>query len=98
MIAQTGAEAIEKSCTLRPALLLIDMQLPTLDGLSILAALRKERQLQATPIIAMSAIHWPGHEAPYLAAGANAYVCKPIGAKQLQELLRKWLPIGRNFI
>lgn len=98
VIAQTGAEAIEKSCTLRPALLLIDMQLPTLDGLSILAALRKEPQLQATPIIAMSAIHWPGHEAPYLAAGANAYVCKPIGAKQLQELLRKWLPIGRNFI
>lgn len=97
VIAQTGAEALEKSSTLHPALLLIDMQLPTLDGMTLLAALRKEPPLQATPIIVMSAIHWPGHEAPYLAAGANAYVCKPIGAKQLQDLLCKWLPIGRNF-
>lgn len=93
VVAQSGAEALEKACSLRPALLLIDMQLPLTEGTAVLAALRSDAHLQATPIIAMSAVHWPGCETRYLTAGANAYACKPIGPKQLQELLRQWLPI-----
>jgi len=77
---QTAAEVIEKASALQPALLLVDMQLPTLEGVAILSALRREAQLQTTPIIAMSAIHWLGCESYYLAAGASAYLCKPIGA------------------
>lgn len=98
-IAKTGAEAIEKSSALQPALLLIDMQLPTLDGTAIIATLRKEPFLQTSAIIAMSAVHWQGYEAHYLAAGAHAYVCKPLGPQQLQALLAQWLPWWqRNFM
>jgi DNA-binding response OmpR family regulator len=50
-------------------------------------------QLQRTPIIAMSAIHWLGYEMHYLEAGASAYICKPIGVKQLDDLIQQWLPI-----
>lgn len=92
-VAQTAAEVIEKACALQPALLLLDMQLPTVEGVAILSALRSEVQLQTTPIIAMSAIHWLGCETHYLAAGASAYVCKPIGARQLHDLLQQWLPV-----
>lgn len=94
VVVQDGADALEKAALLHPALLLIDMQLPTVEGTAILAALRNEAHLQTTPIIAMSAVHWPGREVDYLAAGANAHVCKPIGQKQLQELITQWLPIA----
>jgi len=94
---QTAAEVIEKASALQPALLLVDMQLPTLEGVAILSALRREAQLQTTPIIAMSAIHWLGCESYYLAAGASAYLCKPIGARQLQDLLQQWLPGEQDF-
>lgn len=93
VVAKTGAEALEKSAALQPALLLIDMQLPTLEGTAILTALRRETLLQTSPIIAMSAVHWQGHDAHYLAAGANAYVCKPLGPQQLHALLAQWLPM-----
>jgi CheY-like chemotaxis protein len=92
-VAQTAAEVIEKASALRPALLLVDMQLPTVDGATILRALRRDVQLQRTPIIAMSAIHWLGYEMHYLEAGASAYICKPIGVKQLDDLIQQWLPI-----
>lgn len=93
-VAQTAAEVIEKACALQPALLLLDMQLPTVEGVALLSALRSEAQLQTTPIIAMSAIHWLGHESHYLDAGASAYVCKPIGARELHDLIQQWLPIA----
>ena len=92
-VAQTAAEVIEKASALCPALLLVDMQLPTLEGVAILRALRRDAQLQRTPIIAMSAIHWLGCEMHYLEAGASAYICKPIGVKQLDNLIQQWLPV-----
>lgn len=93
VVAQTATEVLEKAAALQPALLLVDMQLPTLEGAAILSALRSETQLQTTPIIAMSAIHWVGCETHYLAAGASAYLCKPVGTRQLQALLQQWLPV-----
>lgn len=97
VVAQTAAEVIEKAVALQPALLLVDMQLPTLEGDAILSALRNEVRLQTTPIIAMSAIHWLGCESHYLAAGASAYLCKPVSAQQLQVFLQQWVPIAKDF-
>ena len=94
MVVKDGAEAMEKAAALQPALLLLDMQLPPLDDKAMLATLRSNVHLQSIPIIAMSALVWPGSEKPYLAAGASAYIGKPIGAKQLQSLLQQWLPTG----
>lgn len=95
IVVKDGADAIEKATLLLPALLLIDMQLPLLDDKAMLRALRNNIHLQTTPVIAMSALLWPGSEQQYLAAGASAYVGKPIGAKQLQQLLKQWLPPAR---
>jgi len=92
VVAQNGVEVIEKARALRPALLLIDMQLPPMEGKEILTALRNDVALQTTPIIAISALNWPGQTEQYLAEGANAHLCKPIGAKQLRDLLQTWLP------
>ncbi len=92
VVTKDGADALEKAISLRPALLLLDMQLPPFDETTTLLTLRKQPHLQSVPIVAMSAVVWPGSEQPYLAAGATTYVSKPIGAKQLQHLLQQWLP------
>lgn len=93
-VAQTAAEVIEKAGTLQPALLLLDMQLPTIEGAALLTTLRRNAELQNTPIIVMSAIHWSGCETHYLDAGASAYICKPISAQALHNLIQQWLPIA----
>ncbi|MEZ4736761.1 MAG: ATP-binding protein [Caldilineaceae bacterium] len=92
VVAQNGLDAIEKARTLRPALLLIDMQLPPMESKEILTALRNEVELATTPIIAISALNWPGQTEQYLADGATAHLCKPVGVKQLRDLLQAWLP------
>lgn len=94
VIVQNGADAIEKAPLLRPAALLLDMQLLSLEGEELLVALRKDIRLQTTPIIVMSALAWPGWAESCLTMGANAYLCKPIGFKQLQDLMKVWLPVG----
>jgi len=53
VVVQNGADALEKAALLHPAFLLIDMQLPTMEGTAILTALRNEAHLQTTPIIAI---------------------------------------------
>jgi signal transduction histidine kinase/CheY-like chemotaxis protein len=92
LTARNGLEALELAQAHRPALLLLDIQMPQLDGLQVLQRLRSDVALRMTPVIAMTALAMPGDRERCLAAGANAYVSKPVSLKSLstmiQELLR----------
>jgi CheY-like chemotaxis protein len=83
-----GAEAL-KAFTAGPFdLVLMDMQMPVMDGLSAIRAIRRveaERGLPRTSVLALTANALPEHVRASLAAGADGHIAKPIGAAMLLE-------------
>jgi len=97
-VAVNGREAVERWSASRPDLVLMDVQMPELDGND---ATRRIRALEAeagggarTPIIALTAHDMPSDHADCLAAGMDGYLAKPYGRRQLLELLQRHLPRG----
>ncbi|MCA1946098.1 MAG: response regulator [Desulfovibrio sp.] len=75
---------------------LMDVQMPVMDGYSATIAIREHLGGAALPIIAMTAHAMLGDREKCLAAGMDDYVTKPINQAQLFAVLRKWLPEGRG--
>lgn len=76
--AVDGRRGIELARTLDPAIILLDIQLPTMDGYAVAAALREIASLRATPIIAVTSYAMVGDREKALAAGCTGYIEKPI--------------------
>lgn len=90
--AVDGRAAVDLALRERPALVLMDLSLPELDGLQ---AVREIRAAGATmPIIVVSAYDDPTTRAQTQAAGANDYLTKPIEFDQLKEKIERWLKEG----
>ncbi len=73
-----GAEALAAFAADPPALVLLDISLPGLDGPAVLARLRADPRLAGVPVIALTAHALDGDRARFLAAGFDDYVSKPI--------------------
>ena len=73
-----GPRGIEAARAHLPDLILLDIQLPTMDGYAVARALRQHEALQATPIVAVTSYAMPGDREKALAAGCVGYVEKPI--------------------
>jgi PAS domain S-box-containing protein len=93
VVARNGIEAIACAHEQRPALILMDIQMPEMDGLEATRHLRADPELAAVPIIAMTALAMPGDHAMCLAAGANDYISKPTSLKQLAALIAEYLAV-----
>jgi CheY-like chemotaxis protein len=91
VVARNGLEAIERVREEQPALVLMDIQMPGLDGLEVTRRIRAEAQLANLPIIALTALAMPGDQERCLAAGANDYVSKPFRMNQLVNLIETYL-------
>ena len=76
--AMDGLRGIEMAKTLQPDLILLDIQLPKMDGYAVARALREIDALRATPIIAVTSYAMVGDREKSLAAGCNGYIEKPI--------------------
>jgi two-component system cell cycle response regulator DivK len=90
--AVNGREAVDKAVSERPDLILMDLSLPHLDGLSATRRIREQDGLGRVPIVAVSAHDTSDFHAEALAAGCNEYVTKPIDFDQLESLLRRLVP------
>jgi CheY-like chemotaxis protein len=90
--AINGEEAVELAMREHPALILMDLSLPLLDGLAATRRIRQETDLRDIPIVAVSAHDTADFHAEALAAGCNDYVTKPIDFDQLEALLKRLLP------
>lgn len=90
--AINGEEAVEIARRERPALILMDLSLPLLDGLAATRRIRQYEELREVPIVAVSAHDTADFHADALAAGCNDYVTKPIDFDQLEALLNRLLP------
>jgi CheY-like chemotaxis protein len=75
---ESGTEAIAGMRTHRPVLVLLDISLPGMDGMAVLAAIRADDALRALPVIALTAHAMTGDREKYLGAGFDDYVTKPI--------------------
>jgi signal transduction histidine kinase/ActR/RegA family two-component response regulator len=85
--ANNGVEAIALAQSEKPDLILMDIQMPEMDGLEAMRHIRCDANLVNVPIIALTALAMAGDRDRCLEAGANAYLTKPIKLKQLTELL-----------
>ena len=93
-MAENGREAVERFGEARYDLILMDMQMPEMDGLQAITAIRaieRDDGLSPTPIIMLTANALPEHEAAGRAVGANAFVTKPVSAQALLETIEATL-------
>jgi two-component system, cell cycle response regulator DivK len=90
--ARDGAEAVEAARRECPDLVVMDMSLPTLDGLSATAAIRRIEELCHVPVIACSAHDVQEWADKALAAGCNDFVSKPVDFAALEKALKRLLP------
>ena len=92
--AINGVEGVAAAERERPDLILIDIQLPLLDGYEATRQIRAIEGLQTTPIIAVTSYALGGDEAKALAAGCNAYITKPFSPRRLLATVREFLGDG----
>ncbi len=94
-IAQDGREAVEMASEHRYAAILMDCQMPELDGYEATQRIREAEHGHHTPIIAMTAHSMPGDRERCLAAGMDDYLAKPVRAEALDGVIEQWFP-GRE--
>ena len=75
---EDGAPSLDLAKAHKPALVLMDIQLPTMDGITALRRLRDDPETAAIPVVAVTASVTPGERDKVVAAGFNGYVSKPI--------------------
>ena len=91
LISGNGLDAVEKANINQPDLIIMDMQMPIMDGYEAINQLKKTRKTRNIPIIAFTAFAMDGDEAKCLKAGANDYIVKPVKLNFLYERVKKLL-------
>jgi len=89
--ARDGHEALISAARYLPDAILLDVQMPRLDGFAVLRKLREDGRLSATPALAVTACAWNGTRDRALQAGFNACFAKPLDFRALREELDRLL-------
>ena len=89
--AQTGEEALKYLQDDKPDLILLDIQLPNMDGLTLVKKLRADQEMKDIPIVAVTAYAMKGDKERMLEAGCDAYVSKPIDTRELPVIVANLL-------
>ncbi len=89
--AINGVEAVKLASEEKPRIILMDLSLPLIDGLTATRRIRSLPGLSKVPIIAVSAHDTADFHSEALAAGCNAYITKPIDYPELEEVVNRLL-------
>ena len=90
--AENGEEALAVAARERPDLILMDIQLPLLDGYEATRRIKADPALRAIPIIVVTSYALSGDETKARAAGCDAYVTKPYSPRALLAKIREYVP------
>ena len=93
-IVDNGAEALDRATQGEWALVLMDMQMPGMDGTEATRRIRDRLGRRRLPIVALTANARPEHREACLAAGMDDFLTKPVRQEELRACLRKWLSRG----
>ncbi|HHT9104416.1 MAG TPA: response regulator [Candidatus Wujingus californicus] len=89
--AATGEEALNILKNQKPDIILMDIQLPGIDGITLIKQIKGTTALKDTPIIAVTAYAMKGDEEKIMEAGCDAYVSKPINTQELPLIVEKYI-------
>jgi two-component system cell cycle response regulator DivK len=94
--AQTGGDGVRLARERRPDLILMDIQLPDIDGIEALRRIRADAALDVVPVVAVSASVMPEDKQKIVTSGFDAFVSKPINLKQFVETVERFVNDGRT--
>ena len=94
--AATGTDGVRLAQERRPDLILMDIQLPDIGGIAALRQIRAQPNLDATPVIAVSASVMPDEQQKVVSSGFDAFITKPIDLKRFRETVQRCLTQGRS--
>lgn len=89
--AQDGEAALEQIRAQEPDLVLLDLQMPKLDGLAVLETVRRDSRFAGLPVVALTASAMRGDKERILEAGFTDYLAKPAGPDQVREIVARLL-------
>ncbi len=95
--ASTGEEALDILSQQQPTLVIIDLELPGINGWGVLDYMQKNSQLESVPRVAITAYHHPTLANQAIEAGFDAYFAKPIDATSFVRELEVIIEEGRGF-
>ena len=90
--AENGKEALVAVAKDRPDLILMDIQLPVMDGYEVTRRIKADPSLSSIPVIAVTSYALSGDEEKARAAGCDDFVPKPFSPRQLLAKIRQYLP------
>lgn len=91
MDAKNGVEGIKMAKKSLPDLVLLDIQMPVMDGFAIVEQLKGEPALDGTKIVALTSLAMLGDRERIMVAGFDGYLAKPVDTRTLSQLVRNWL-------
>jgi two-component system cell cycle response regulator DivK len=94
--ARLGLDGLELARRHRPDLILMDIQLPDIDGATALARIRAQAELEAIPVLAVSASVMPDEQQRILSAGFDAFIAKPLSLSTFVATIDAALASGRR--
>jgi two-component system, cell cycle response regulator DivK len=94
--AVNGLDGVRLAEQEHPDLVLMDIQLPDIDGIEALVRIRKDVSLDAIPVLAVSASVMPDDQQKIISSGFDAFITKPINLKQFVETVQRFLQNGRG--
>ena len=87
--ATTGEDAVELALSREPALVLMDIRLPGIDGMEALTRLRRDERTRSIPVLAVTAQAMSGDRERFLEVGFDGYLSKPIDVDELIQAVRE---------
>ena len=90
--AEDGVTGVARAAEVKPDLILMDIQLPGIDGYEATRRIKANPEIRQTPIIAVTSYALSGDEAKTKAAGCDGYVAKPFSPRELLAMVRKFVP------